>query len=168
MKDIIVIAGAPGSGKTTVLNILQQKLGTPRVNIGKLREFHLKRDWSNVTKDEEDMTFDSLIYILRNYSKHGYKNVFVEDLEEDKIQKIAELFKDDNFLIISLVLASDDELKKRVLSERDSGYKNTEAAISWNKNLSERILVKNEIRLDNTHKNPEKTAERILELINNS
>jgi len=158
MKDLIVVAGAPGSGKTTVLNILQEKLASPRVNIGKLREFHLKRDWSNATKDEENMTFDSLVYILRNYIKHGYKNVFVEDLEDDKVQKISELFNDDNFLIVSLILASDDELKKRVLGGRDSGYKNVEAATAWNKNLIKRAPVKNEVRLDNIHNDPEKTA----------
>jgi len=43
MKDIIIIYGAPGSGKTTVAELLQDKLQSPYVDFGWLRESRAQR-----------------------------------------------------------------------------------------------------------------------------
>ena len=165
MKDFIVISGAPGSGKSTIAKLLQKQLGCPRVNLGWIRQWHLKLDWSNASKEEEEMSFETLVFALRNYVKHGYRNVLVEDLEDDKVQKIAEQFADGNYIICSLIVDDDEELKKRVLSERDSGYKNFESAIEWNHKLKKRGLVNKEFRIDNSHNEPSKAVEQILSLV---
>ncbi len=166
MKDIILINGAPGSGKTTVSNLLRNKLKSPSFDFGRLREPHLDRQWSNTSKEEESMAFENLVFILRNYYNHGFKNVIVNDLQDERAQLFPELFKDLNFIIISLVINNDEELRKRVLGDRDSGYKDVDSALVWNRILISRPLLVNEYKIDNTHNEPDTTVEEIIKLIN--
>lgn len=166
MTDFIFIAGSPGSGKTTISNLLRAELNnSPVIDFGWVREFHLDKKWSNANKKEEQMSFENLVFILKNYVKYGYKNIIVNDLQDFRIEQISKNFLRYNFVIISLVVNDEMELKKRILSERDSGFKNVKTALSWNQKIIERKNVKNEIKVDNTHENPRKTVNTILELI---
>lgn len=108
--DLLVIAGAPGSGKTTVCDILYAALESPYIDFGDVRNFHLDRQWSNQSPQEEQMSFENLVYILKNYIRYGYKNVILNDLKDFRVQQIPELFAKHNYLIASLVVESDDEL----------------------------------------------------------
>jgi dephospho-CoA kinase len=165
MKDIIVISGAPGSGKTTIVLLLKEKLQSPYIDFGWLREFHLDREWKNASENEEKMSFENLVSILNNYIKNGYKNVIVTDLTDSKVQDIPKIFEKNDYIIFSLTIATDAELQKRVLGERDSGFKNVEAAIRWNNDLKRRQLLPNEYKIDNSHNDPKRTVEEILELL---
>ncbi len=69
MVDLIVIAGAPGSGKTTVGEQLHAKLGSVLLNFGRLREPHLDPDWSNASDVEEEMAFKSNEGLLKLLSR---------------------------------------------------------------------------------------------------
>ncbi len=163
--SIIFIAGAPGSGKTTVAELLVKKLHSPYIDFGWLREFHLDREWKKASNREEKMSFENLVAILKNYIRYGYKNVVVTDLKDSKIQEISKFFKKDRYVIFSLIIEKNEEIKKRVLGPRDSGFKNVKEAVSWNKHLKERKTLLHEIKIDNSHNKPEKTAEQILKFI---
>jgi len=165
MKDIIIISGAPGSGKTTVAKLLKEKLQFPYIDLGWLREFHLDREWKQANEKEERMSFENLVSILKNYIKNDYRNVIVTDLTDSKVREIPSAFEKDNFIIFSLTIKTDEELQKRVLGERDSGFKNVEEALRWNKDLKERQLLPNERKIDNSHNDSSKTVEEILKLI---
>ncbi|MBI2666800.1 AAA family ATPase [Candidatus Woesearchaeota archaeon] len=166
MTDFIFIAGSPGSGKTTISNLLKTKLkNTPLIDFGWIREFHLDKEWKNANKKEEQMSFENLFFILTNYVKHGYKNIIVNDLQDFRIEQIHKKFLKYNYVIISLIIKDDEELKNRVLGERDSGFKDVKTAVSWNNKIIKRKNLKNEFKIDNTHRIPEKTVNTILELI---
>jgi adenylate kinase family enzyme len=165
MKNVIFIAGAPGSGKTTIARLLKEKLQSPHVDLGWLRQFHLDREWKRASESEERMSFENLVSILKNYIKNGYQNVIVTDLTESKVHEISGVFQNDSYIIISLTVGSDEELEKRVLGERDSGFKNVEAALRWNQEVKERPSLPNEHKLDNSHDDPKRTVEEILKLI---
>ena len=111
------------------------------------------------------MSFENLVFILQNYIKHEYKNVIVTDLTDARVQEIQQYFKSDDYIIISLSIETDEELKRRVLSDRDSGFKNVEKALAWNRNLKKRQPVPNEHKVDNTHTNPNRTVDEILRLV---
>ena len=167
MTDFIFIAGSPGSGKTTISNLLKTKLkNPPMLDFGRIREFHLDKEWKNADKKEEQMSFENLVFILKNYVKHGYKNILVNDLQDFRIEQIPKEFSRYDYVIISLVVKDDDELKNRVLGERDSGFKDFEKALSWNKKIIERKNLKNEFKVNNTHRDPRKTVDTILGLLN--
>ncbi|MDD5068117.1 MAG: AAA family ATPase [Candidatus Pacebacteria bacterium] len=164
MKDLIILSGAPGSGKSTIAELLQKELQCPYIDFGWLREFHLKPDWSDASEKEEGIAFDNLVYILRNYIKNGYKNILVSDLTDERVQMCPELFSKDNFVILSLVVDSDKELKNRI-TIRNSGFVNTEKALAWNQKLKERKLLKNEYKIDNTENDPRATFQKVLKII---
>jgi hypothetical protein len=118
------------------------------VNIGWLRQFHLKRDWSNAGDAEWEMAFENLVFVTQNYKKHGYQNVLLEDLNDTQVARLSRLFPCS--LVITLYLSDEAELKRRVLDEtRDSGYRDYEKSLAWNRHLQELPLLPNEHRIDN-------------------
>ena len=167
MYDFIFIAGSPGSGKTTITKLLQARLQSPSIDFGVLREFHLDREWKKASDEEEKMSFENLMFILRNYVKNGYTNILVNDLQDFRIEQVPEVFKENRYVIVSLVVKDDEELKRRVLTEsRDSGFRDFEQAIEWNKRIHDREQLSGEYKLDNTHNNPQQTVDQILKLLN--
>ncbi len=161
--DLLVIAGAPGSGKTTVSDILSATLQSPYIDFGDVRNFHLDRQWSNQSPREEQMSFENLVYILKNYIRYGYKNVILNDLQDFRVQQIPELFAEHNYLIASLIIESDDELAARIRN-RNSGFTNVERALTWNRELQQRPLLAGEYRIDNMRNNPQQTVDTILQI----
>ena len=111
------------------------------------------------------MAFENLVFIIKNYWKHGYKNIIVTDLREDRITILAETFKTSDHIVISLVVMNDEELKNRVLGERDSGVKNVEEATEWNRGLISRHLRPHEHKIDNTERDPAKAVKEILGIL---
>ncbi len=168
MTKIIFIAGAPGSGKTTISNQLKIKLeDCPLIDFGCIREFHLNKLWSDASDKEEQMSFENLVFILKNYIKNGYPYVIVNDIKDKRVMEIPKLFDSTNYLIFSLVVNDDKELSDRILDNtRDSGFKNVEEALKWNKQLIERDSAVNESKVDNSSRNPENAVKIILQKIN--
>jgi adenylate kinase family enzyme len=170
MTKIIFIAGAPGSGKTTISNQLKIELDNcPLIDFGWIREFHLNETWSNASDKEEQMSFENLVFILKNYIKNEYPYVIVNDLLDKRVLEIPKIFDQANYLIFSLVVNDDNELSNRVLDEtRDSGFRNVDEALKWNKKLMERDSLMNEFKIDNSSKNPGDAIKIILQKIDDS
>lgn len=160
---LIFIGGSPGTGKTTVSKLLKEKLNSPYIDFGWLREFHLDREWKNANETEEQMTFENLVFMLKNYIKHDYKNVIVTDLLEKRIAQLHELFQPEEYKIFTLTVSDNKELKRRVLEPtRDSGYRDYEAAIAWNQRESDRENLLNETKIDTIDKTPEEVISMIM------
>jgi dephospho-CoA kinase len=166
MAYLVVIGGAPGSGKTTITKHLHQHFQSVMIEIGWLRQYHLDPAWLKASPNEEAMSFENLVFIIRNYFKHNYNYILVNDLEDHRVQQIPSLFELHQFVIITLVISNDEELKRRVLdSERDSGYRDYTTAIASNRALINRPLLANEHKFDNTHVDSENSCRQIISLI---
>ena len=166
MYDLIFLLGAQGSGKTTVAKLLKEKLGSPHIDFDWIRGFHLNKKWRDANNTELDMSLDNLISILKNYIKHKYRNIFVSGFTEKDIDKVLNEFKDSKYIIITLFLTNEEMLKQRVLTEsRDSGFRNFEESIKFNKRLREELKYPNEHKIDNTNQTPEETANYIKTLL---
>ncbi len=167
MTKILFIAGAPGSGKSTISNLLKAELNDcPLIDFGRIREFHLNRSWSNANKKEEQMSFENLVFILKNYIKNEYKYVIVNDLRDYRIVQIPQIFDSGDYIVFTLLVNTDEELTSRVLDKtRDSGFRDVKQALEWNKMLIERKILKNEFKIDNTGSKPKETLQAILQIV---
>jgi dephospho-CoA kinase len=163
LRDLIVIAGAPGSGKTTVADLLHARLRSPYIDFGVIREFHLDRDWLDESPQEEQMSFENLVYIIKNYIRNGYKNILVTDLQDFRVRQIPELFAEYNYLIATMVIKNDTELALRIRNRND-GWRDVPRAVDWNNQIQERPLLLGEHQIDNTHTEPKQTMELIWQI----
>ena len=166
MTFLVVINGAPGSGKTTITKRLHQHFQSVMVEFGWLRQYHLDPAWSKMSPDEEAMSFENLMFIVRNYFKHNYEYILINDIEDHRIQQIPSLFELNQFVIISLVISNDQELQKRVLDiDRDSGYRDYKTAIASNRAIIDRSIIANEYKFDNTSIDLEDACKQIINII---
>jgi predicted kinase len=151
MPRVIVIGGSPGSGKSTLARGLRSAFASPWVDSGCLREFHLRPDWSDQSPAEEFLTFENLIAILGNYVRHGYRNVIVDDLRDDRIRQIPDALAEIDFRIITLTVSDENELRTRIV-DRNDGWQNCDAAVVWNRQVIDRPAVVRESKIDTSAK----------------
>lgn len=159
--DIILIGGAPGSGKSSVCKIIKAKLGNTWLDCGWLREFHLNYGWKNKGRKEEQMAFENTVFIIKNYLKHGYRNIMVDDLQYDKFMELRKIFPKRRILLVILT-CKDSELKRRLLAPRESGFDNVKMALKYNEQWKD-CNLKGQLKIDNSkHNNPQTAASIIL------
>ena len=164
MPDFIFIAGAPGSGKSTLAKRLQEQLCSPCFEFGWIPEFRLPGPASQAR--EEALSFENLTLVVKNYARHGSRNIIVTDLNDIRFREIPRRFARYRYVILTLVVADDEVLKRRVLDEtRSSGYRDCEAALRHNRLIRARRLLSNENRVDNTHGSVDETVDEILTLL---
>lgn len=145
--DLILVNGAPGVGKTTLSRLLGEHFESPVIDFGLLREFHLDKKWERKNNREEEMTFKILGLMLETYFEYGLKNVFVNDLQEWRVNDLNIRFTGINSLVLSLVV-SDYEILKDRIERRACGWRDVDAAWERNQKTLERELWDNEIRVD--------------------
>ena len=166
MYDFIFVFGSQGSGKTTLARILKEKLHSVHIDYDWIRDFHLDKDWKNVSPTEEQMSFENLLFLLKNYARHSYKNVIVGGFTEEGISSILDNLGDYKNIVISLYLNDDEVLKQRVMTEtRDSGFRDYAQSIELNKRIRDVLHYPNEHKIDNTHQIPEETANQVMDIL---
>lgn len=162
MKDFIFIAGAPGSGKSTVAEALQEKLDSPLFEFGWIPEFRNKGEETIGYREEESFSFENLVLVAKNYTKHGFKNVIITDLNNDYIEKLPEIFDEYDYAIYTLRLEDEDILKSRVMDEtRSSGYRDWQKALEINRGLQNRQAFSGETFVDIGSRSAEEVAKNI-------
>lgn len=163
--DILLIQGAPGSGKTSLAQVLHQRLGSPWFEFGWIPEFRLKGEAEISYDEEEQLSFENLCLVVKNYLRHGFTNILITDLRDPIMQQALKIFRRSRLLLITLVLTDEEILKERVLREdRSSGYRDWQEALAINRLLSSRSTRKNELRIDVTHTPVEAAAGQVMAL----
>jgi hypothetical protein len=152
--DIIVIAGAPGSGKSTVAAALQERWKSPCFEFGtfNLIPEHAAPGGGTLRwADEERLCFENLLLVVRNYLRRGYRNIILTDLQDFRLRQIPRAFRQQSLAIVTLTVSDEDVLKARVLDEtRSSGYRDVKEALRLNDLIRSRALLPGEARVNIT------------------
>jgi hypothetical protein len=162
VRTFIFLAEAPGAGKSTVAAILRRRLGTPLFEFGWIPEF--RNTGTRVTSytEDESLAFENLTLVLRNYARHGFANIIVTDLENKRTGQLGSVFRDFDFVIATLRVLDEDELRRRVMDEsRSSGYRDWQEAVRINRRLLARPPFPNEHFIDVSTEPAEEVADRI-------
>lgn len=166
MSTFIFIAGAPGSGKSTIAKILQQQLDSPLFEFGWIPEFRNTGDRVIPYAEDEALAFENLTLVVKNYAKHGFKNIIITDLDNKRIVELSDVFQDFDYTLLTLRLSEDSVLKSRVLdASRSSDYRDGEEAVRINQALLSRPAFPNEHFIDTTNQSPTDLASHILDLL---
>lgn len=164
--DILLIQGAPGSGKTSLAQVLHQQLESPWFEFGWIPEFRLKGEAEISYDEEEQLSFENLCLVVKNYLRHGFTNILITDLRDLIMQQALKTFQRKRLLLVTLVLTDEEILKERVLREdRSSGYRDWQEALAINRLLSVRPTRKNEIRIDVTYIPVEAAADQVMAVV---
>lgn len=167
--DFIIIHGSPGNGKTTVAMEIHKRLEGPWFEFGWIPEFTKKNPYTNILqKEEEQMSFENLILVCKNYYKHGFENVLLTDLDDVRMLDIPEVFKDYDYVIVTLYSEEDAVIKERILT-RDNGneFRNWEQSVNTNRLIRNRRTLPNEYRIRSDNHTPEQIVDMITEILKN-
>ena len=113
------------------------------------------------------MSFENVVFTIKNDLKNKYNNIILIGLEDKFRNKLITKAKIKRYLLVTLIIDSDEELKRRVLTEsRDSGFRDFAESLNMNRILKQLKLVKNEVKIDNSHNDPSITVRKIVKLVN--
>jgi dephospho-CoA kinase len=167
--DFIILHGSPGNGKTTLSKKLHEHFESPYFEFGWIPEFRVLAPSINISqRQEEQLSFENLIAVARNYNRHGFKNVILTDLDDVRMMDIPNVFSGFNFIILTLYVDSDDIIKHRILT-RDNGnsFKDWEQSVRTNALIMQREKLPNEYRILNSSDNMDITFKKIIDILEN-
>jgi hypothetical protein len=165
--DFIIVHGSPGNGKSTLSRMLHEHLKSPYFEFGWIPEFRSLTPSLDISQAaEEQLSFENLILVAKNYYSHGFKNIILTDLNDIRMLDIHHVFKGYRYIILTLYSDHDDIIKQRVLT-RDNGneYKDWETSASINALIKSRVKLPNEYRIENSGQHPEMALQLMLELM---
>ena len=163
---VILMNGAPGTGKTTVSALLHEKLKCPWFEFGWIPEFRCLNPHTEISyEEEEQLSFENLMLVTKNYLRHGYEQVILSDLSMERVLEAAEILKDSQPVIVTLT-ADEETIRTRVRTRNNGNeYRDEDGASE----INARILASNahpcEVRMDTANTPPEKMAEDIIRLL---
>ena len=159
--DVIFIVGCPASGKSTVSKYLQEELNSPFFEFGWIPEYR-NLNIVQTYEDEEKLSFENLNLVVKNYVKHGYKNIILTDIRDNLITKIPSIYKNYSYHIFTLI-PSVETIKNRINQRKidDQGFSEISLALKSNDYWNKSSLTK-QTKFHLKNETPEEIANLIL------
>jgi broad-specificity NMP kinase len=166
--DIIIIRGAPGSGKSQTAKSLSEFFPKGvRLEIDTLRQMVICVDWTN--QQEHINVLNASTKLIYEFLQIGFNPIIVVDtFSGDKINRFLEiLFNQDEELYIKIfgLFTTDDELKRRLELRTNGEFKNFSICRKLNDDVQKWRHDK-EYQINTTGLLPKQTADKIYEQVN--
>jgi adenylate kinase family enzyme len=159
---LLCIFGAPGVGKTTVMQYLNDVIQCPNLEMSWMPEFRRKGAQAISYEEDEAIAIENLILLAANYLKHGYPLVALSDMRIEQMAHTLALLDGLPHRIVKLVIQDEQELKRRVLDEtRTSAYRDWQSALEINRLLMN-THYPNEMLVDVTGKTVDAIVNEML------
>lgn len=164
LPDVIVIRGAPGSGKSEAAKRLAARLGHgARVEVDTLRAMIVPVDWTN--QQEHIAALSLAVQVVAGFLRMGHRPVIVIDtFSGDKLGRFLEDLGTAHAgaAVRAFSLAPNRAaLRARVEGRPDGGYKDVRVCEKLNADVPRR-LVPGELLIDNSELTPDETADAVL------
>lgn len=158
--DIIIIRGAPGSGKSQTAKCLSKYFPEGvRLEIDNLRSMVISVDWTNQTEHISILNLSTRLVF--DFLELGFNPIIVVDtFSGDKMFKYLEQLhqKDENLCIrIFGLIISNDELKRRIELRKNGEFKDLTISLIINESVK-RSKYEGEMQIDTTLSSPTLTA----------
>lgn len=162
---IILLNGAPGTGKSTLASLLHKHYKSPWFEFGWIPEFRNLNPHTELSYEEEsELSFENLTLVVENYLRHGYENIIISDLTDNRVRAFADHFSMHQTVIITL-WCDDTTIKNRVLTRNNGNeYRNFEEAIQLNRAILSRGKRKNEHRINTAEGDVMQTLAEVIRL----
>ncbi len=164
LPDVIVIRGAPGSGKSEAAKRLAARLGHgARVEVDTLRAMIVPVDWTN--QQEHIAVLSLAVQVVAGFLRMGHHPVIVVDtFSGDKLGRFLEELGTAHVAaaVRAFSLAPNQAaLRARVQGRPDGGFKDVRVCAKLNSDVPRRLLP-GELLIDNSQLAPDATAEVIV------
>jgi len=162
--DVIIIRGAPGSGKTEAAKFLAAHLQKGvRLEVDTLRSMVISVNWTNQAEHISILSLSATL--VHGFLDLGYKPVIVVDtFSGRKLTKyLAELQSTGRQLDVRIfaLFVTPDILRQRIEMRPDGQFKDIDICQKLNSDVIKH-KQHDEQRIDNSDMTPEETAELIL------
>jgi broad-specificity NMP kinase len=166
LANIIILAGSPAVGKTSVAEEVRRRVGGAVIDMGRFREMYLDPEWKNANQEESDMAFRLACYVSKEFVRNSIRPVLITDTLPRHLPLSFQELAGTGFKIVLLFVTGKDVLQQRMQDPtRDSGFSDLE--VSWQRNVAEqeRTPHANELRIDTTSLAVEQTASEVIRLM---
>ena len=147
---VLLVAGAPGTGKSSLCAALQASLepSCPTSSSAPSASRTSCRTGATSRPRRNNSAWENLSFAVRNYVKHGFTPVLVTDLRDERVAVASAQLADIGVLIVTLVV--DSVVIDARIRARTEGFTDASAAVTWNEAVRARNALANEIKVDAT------------------
>lgn len=162
--DIVIIKGAPGSGKSSIAKCLSEKFPKGiRLEVDTIRSMVISVDWTNQTEHINMLGVSAKL--TSEFLSLGHTPVIVVDtFSGDKVVRFIEQLKAINDSLIIKVFglySTEEELRKRVDARKENEFRDVDICLKLNADVI-KMKLKDEVQIDTTGLLPNESAKTIL------